>query len=77
MWGKEREEWKCDRNATRASERRIVGIVLVQEECSVRPKLGRVEERGGNQEREKEMDDGERGGHFWVECGQPLITSAG
>lgn len=42
-----------------------MGIVLVREECSVRPKLGRVEERGGNQEREKEMDDGGGGIFGW------------
>lgn len=45
-----------------------MGIVLVQEECRVRPKLGR---EGG-----KWMVEGEKGA-FWVECGQPLITSAG
>lgn len=31
-------------------------MVLVQEECRVRPKLGRVGERERNKERERERD---------------------
>lgn len=57
-------------------ERRIVGIVLVGEECRLRPELGRVGERERNKEMEEEGREG-GGGAFWVECGQPLITSAG
>lgn len=48
-------------------------IVLVREECRVRPKQGRVGEREG----ERERDGGWRELAFWVECGQPLIKSAG
>lgn len=56
----ERESRKvCDRNATKEREReRIVGIVLVREECRMRPKLGRVGEREREMKRER---DGERG----------------
>ncbi len=46
---------------------RIVGIVLVQEECRVRPKLGRVREREKEVKRGRGMDEGWREGgmgHF-------------
>lgn len=60
----------------REREDKSGNIVLAREECRVRPKQGRVEERERNK-REGERDGGWRELAFWVECGQPLIKSAG
>lgn len=49
-------------------EKRIVGIVLVQQECGLRPKLGRQRERKRNGKRDGRIKVGGAKEAFWVEC---------